>query len=546
MPTFPTVVSDFFTRITSSLSQGTDLGSDIRGASKSYLRAQDLASVLDLLQDAMDQSSNMTVVDSGVASATVRSFQDGVQSTGTLTFTGLAVDTQTVTIDGKVYTFQDTLTNVDGNVKIGASAAACVANLVAAINLGAGAGTAYAAAMTLHPTFSAVDGAGDTVVIHAKLSGVGENGSGTTETQTNAAWGAATTSGGVDAFPPNSLVGSVVVFGAATTTVALRGAEARIASNTAGKIVLESDLPAVPAVGDVYTIRGGLLDAHLSELREGKNLGDSPSGSIYGDARLVTDALMLVLRRRGVDATQTLTFSGVPADTQTVTIDGKVYTFKDTLSDTDGFVKKDATAAACIANLAAAITLGAGSGTAYAASTTLHPTVTADVVSTTVLRIRAKLAGTSGNSIAISETCANVALGGATLLGGLAGGSGPVAERNVGHSALQVGTGSTTTRVVLNTTNYGDFRIDQFKGMKVVVGSETARKIISSDESSFLVAPALSTAPVATTAVTITVPEDDKASLLRTHPGAPPGDNIMLANLITQAVSAMSSYVLPV
>jgi hypothetical protein len=64
--------------------------------------------------------------------------------------TGTPVDGSTVTIGSKVYTFQDTLTNVDGNVKIGANPAACVANLIAAINLAAGAGTTYATAMTLN------------------------------------------------------------------------------------------------------------------------------------------------------------------------------------------------------------------------------------------------------------------------------------------------------------------------------------------------------------------------------------------------------------
>ncbi len=55
----------------------------------------------------------------------------------------------------KTYTFQTTLTNTDGHVKIGASGTASLANLVAAITLGAGSGSTYAAATTLHASVTA-------------------------------------------------------------------------------------------------------------------------------------------------------------------------------------------------------------------------------------------------------------------------------------------------------------------------------------------------------------------------------------------------------
>jgi hypothetical protein len=70
-------------------------------------------------------------------------------------------NTETITIGGKVYTFQTTLTDVDGNVLIGASDDAAMDNLVAAVNLAAGAGTTYAASMTANPYCSAVKSATD-------------------------------------------------------------------------------------------------------------------------------------------------------------------------------------------------------------------------------------------------------------------------------------------------------------------------------------------------------------------------------------------------
>ena len=65
-----------------------------------------------------------------------------------LTATGQPANGQVVTIGGKTYTFQTALTNVDGNVFIGATLTVSLANLLNAMNLGAGAGTAYAALTT--------------------------------------------------------------------------------------------------------------------------------------------------------------------------------------------------------------------------------------------------------------------------------------------------------------------------------------------------------------------------------------------------------------
>lgn len=119
-------------------------------------------------------------------------------ATGVLTAAGNPGDGDTVTIGSKIYTFQTVLTNVDGNVLIGASASDSLDNLIAAINLGAGSGTVYAAATTLHPTVSAAAGAGDTMNASAKTAGAAGNAIATTEASTNLSWAAATLTGGVD------------------------------------------------------------------------------------------------------------------------------------------------------------------------------------------------------------------------------------------------------------------------------------------------------------------------------------------------------------
>ena len=120
----------------------------------------------------------------------------GLAATGTLTLALNVADTETVTIDTKVYTFQAVLTNVDGNVLIGASASDSLDNLIAAITSGAGSGSLYAASTTAHQTATAAAGAGDTMDLTALKEGTAGNALSTTESVTNGSWGASTMSGG--------------------------------------------------------------------------------------------------------------------------------------------------------------------------------------------------------------------------------------------------------------------------------------------------------------------------------------------------------------
>ena len=105
---------------------------------------------------------------------------------GVLTLTGNALDTETVVIGATTYTFQTTLTDVDGNVLIGVDASATIDNLASAMNLTTGAGTTYAASMTAQAdgvTALALDG--DVLGVGAGVDGS----QATTETLTNGSWG---------------------------------------------------------------------------------------------------------------------------------------------------------------------------------------------------------------------------------------------------------------------------------------------------------------------------------------------------------------------
>lgn len=113
--------------------------------------------------------------DDGVTLSIANALPLAVRASATLTLSANLTNGATVTIGSKTYTFQTVLTNVDGNVLIGATASDTIDNLIAAINADAGAGTLYAAATVIHADVSAAAGAGDTMTATAKAWGDGAN-----------------------------------------------------------------------------------------------------------------------------------------------------------------------------------------------------------------------------------------------------------------------------------------------------------------------------------------------------------------------------------
>lgn len=105
--------------------------------------------------------TSATILD--ISSANVN---DSGYSSGTLTLSAQPSNGDTFTIGSRTYTFQITLTDVDGNIHINASAAGTVLNIVDAIQLGSageGAGSGYATSTTINVSVGAVDGTGDSV-----------------------------------------------------------------------------------------------------------------------------------------------------------------------------------------------------------------------------------------------------------------------------------------------------------------------------------------------------------------------------------------------
>ena len=124
----------------------------------------------------------------------------------------------------------------------------------------------------------------------------------------------------------------------------------------------------------------------------------------------------------GVHAESVLTSDGtIPSSGDTVTIGDKTYTFVSSLSDPaiPFEVVIGTSAATALDNLKAAINLSAGAGSVYGTGTTKNTSVVATDNTDTTQKVVARVPGTAGNSIAVSETSNHLSWGGSTLGGGV-------------------------------------------------------------------------------------------------------------------------------
>lgn len=190
---------------------------------------------------------------------------------------------------------------------------------------------------------------------------------------------------------------------------------------------------------------------------------------VYTGATAVTSGRYSVdVSAGGAKAVGTLTSSGTISNNDTVTIDSVVYTFKTALTGAVREVLIGANAAAALDNLKSAINASAGAGTTYGTGTTAHPTVTATTNTDTTQVVEAKVTGTAGNSLATTETGANLAWGASTL----ASGANPTAgEFTTAFTAAlnAAGIGWTATRVSTNEV----LVVKSDKGYKAAACSET-------------------------------------------------------------------------
>lgn len=121
-----------------------------------------------------------------------------VSATGIFTLESLPANGTTVTLGASVYTFNTVLGGA-GSVLIGADEEACIANLVAAINGGAGEGTVYGTGTVVNVSATAEQAPTDVqLTATAITAGTAGNSIASTETVTGGSWTAATLTGGAN------------------------------------------------------------------------------------------------------------------------------------------------------------------------------------------------------------------------------------------------------------------------------------------------------------------------------------------------------------
>ena len=122
----------------------------------------------------------------------------------------------------------------------------------------------------------------------------------------------------------------------------------------------------------------------------------------------------------GVASSQTLTSNGSDvSNADTVTINSKVYTFKTTMTATEGEVHIGGTAALSGANLVYAINNSGGTAVTDYQIGQAHGNVVASGPVANVITLTSRTTGTGGDTLTLSKSAATFSVGGATFSGGV-------------------------------------------------------------------------------------------------------------------------------
>lgn len=293
------------------------------------------------------------------------------------------------------------------------------------------------------------------------------------------------------------------------------------------------------------TVVSDYLTAIKDALTTGTDTGSNMNAAAQNYLRAQDMASVLDLLQQALDATTPLTATGGSTTTiedtsafvagtqvgNTVTIVGDAGAGSITIGETSVVVANDVTTLTVSPAFSSAVT---ASDTYTIAGTMLDAEVAA-------LRDgKGPADATPGNPYGARKDAIAGLMLGVERLGGT------IAERNIGDSALVALDGSTDTVVLLSG---GPYRIDELRGMRVAVATAGDGIVLKNDENSLTLRRAMAASAAADDAVTITVPTNDfggtSAPKIRTHPGAQPGENAVLADLIDQLQTLVVAFTIP-
>ncbi len=171
-----------------------------------------------------------------------------------------------------------------------------------------------------------------------------------------------------------------------------------------------------------------LTDAAMFILRNGANGVALLASSLSKIALALEPTLTWTPRVTTQPAADTTTFAKATltsnntnvSDADTVTIGNKTYTFKTTLTPTEGEVLIGASADASLLNLIRAVNHSGTPDTDYSCAAAHTQVTAATAVTAHAFLLTSKTVGTASNAYASTETAATLSFGGATFSGGVA------------------------------------------------------------------------------------------------------------------------------
>jgi len=149
-----------------------------------------------------EESGRLNILEAKINKAIDGAPTAAVAANQTLTLTGNVTAADTVVIGTTTYTFVNDLTTDTAYMVVkGATASDTLDNLIAAINKAAGESVTYGTGTVAHPLVTATAGAGDTMLVTAKVKGAAYNTIPTTnpiDSGSKIGWGDTTLKNGID------------------------------------------------------------------------------------------------------------------------------------------------------------------------------------------------------------------------------------------------------------------------------------------------------------------------------------------------------------
>lgn len=363
----------------------------------------------------------------------------GTHAVSVFTSSGAVVEDQTITIGITVYRAK-AIPEQAYDVAMGSNAEQFLSNLKNAIN---GSGTGFYMTTPAHTQVVATASDATTLTIHGRVPGTSLNSVATTETFTNGSWADTTLGGGTGASDAGVTTGAATVtIGAITYTVVDELSENYGASAIAYQVkkganeasMLDNLKLAINGTGTAGTNYSTGTVAHEYVIATtNTDTAQTITARTVGNAAYTTIVNALATTETMANtAWADTTFGGgtgnsnpaVTSDAATFTIGDTTYTAVLELSETSGATAVPyqvlwvTSEAVFLDNIKLAINASGTAGIEYSTGTYEHSQVYATTNTNTTQVVVSKTTGTSGNSIATTETLGNYAWGASTLASG--------------------------------------------------------------------------------------------------------------------------------